>query len=311
MAVVSHLRALQALELAIRKGSLKAAAAELSITPAALGQRIRALEDYLGFDLLVRGRSGTRPTRELEAALAHLSAGFRELDTVARILDFQRVNEIHVSADTDWAELWLAPRLDAFKKDNPNTLFCINGVGEVPMRLGQVDCEVCFGPPDGDDADLLFHDYLLPLSSPVNTKRISSRPKDVRLEGFPLLHLDCYTSDGGGISWPEWIGEFGYRKTAPGLGIRYRKVMHALEAIYADSGFIICGLALVEPQIKTGQLEIPFPIEEGAWSRHAYQARFPLGAQRRESTDRFRRWLIDEAAATRSELDAAGVPKFG
>ena len=68
MAAVNHLRALQALELAIRKGSLKAAAVELSITPAALGQRIRALEDYLGFDLLVRGRSGIRPTKELEAA---------------------------------------------------------------------------------------------------------------------------------------------------------------------------------------------------------------------------------------------------
>ena len=97
MPAATHLRALQALELAISRGSLKAAAAELAITPAAVGQRIKALEDYLGFDLLVRGRSGIRPTRELESAMAHLSAAFRELDTVLRILDFQRVNEIHVA----------------------------------------------------------------------------------------------------------------------------------------------------------------------------------------------------------------------
>jgi LysR family glycine cleavage system transcriptional activator len=48
MALVTHLRSLQALEMAVRKGSLNAAAGELGITPAAVGQRIKMLEDYLG-----------------------------------------------------------------------------------------------------------------------------------------------------------------------------------------------------------------------------------------------------------------------
>ena len=58
MPVATHLKSLQALELAIRCGSLTGAADRLGITPAAVGQRIRALEDYLGTDLLLRGRSG-------------------------------------------------------------------------------------------------------------------------------------------------------------------------------------------------------------------------------------------------------------
>ena len=303
MAAVTHLRALQALELAIRKGSLKDAAAELAITPAAIGQRIRALEDYLGFDLLVRGRSGTRPTKELDAAMAHLNAAFRELETVARLLDFQRVNEIHISADTDWADLWLKPRLAEFQSENPNTLFCINGIGDVPVRLGHADCEIWFGDErDEEPQDLLFYDYLLPVSSPVNTERIRLRPKDVRLEGFPLLHLDCYTADGGGIGWPEWSGQFGYRKTAPGIGIRYRKVMHALEAVYADSGFMVCGRSLVQPMLDDGRLQAPFPKTEGAWSTNAYRASFRLDALRREQTERFRNWLLERAHETQDEL---------
>ena len=304
MAVTTHLRALQAVELAIRKGSLKAAAAELAITPAALGQRIKALEDYLGLDLLVRGRSGIRATPELEAAVAHLRAGFRELDTVSRILDFQRVHEIHITADSDWADLWLKTRIDRFRKDNPNTLFCINGVGDVPVRLGQADCEIWFGVERGGaEEDLLFHDYLLPVSSPENTDRIFKQPRTETLEGFPLLHLDCYTFDASAIGWPEWISEYGYRKTAPGRGIRYQKVMHALEAVYANAGLIVCGLALVKDQIDDGTLSRPFPIEQGKWSKNAYRASFRQSALRRANIDQFRTWLLTEAQETQAELD--------
>jgi len=303
MAATTHLRALQALELAIRKGSLKAAADELVITPAAIGQRIKSLEDYLGFDLLVRGRSGIRPTRELEAAQAHLSAGFRELQTVSQILDFKRVHEVHISSDTDWAELWLKPRLSRYRKENANTLFCINGVGDVPVRLGQADCEIWFGESRENTAeDLLFHDYLLPVSSPVNTKRISKLPIDDRLEGFPLLHLDCYTRSPGSIGWPEWINRHGYRKTAPGRGIRYSQIIHALEAVYSNAGFLVCGLALVQRQINDGRLSLPFPITQGEWSKSAYRIIFRESALRRSQIGQFREWLLTEANLTRQQL---------
>ena len=95
---LSHLRSLQALELALRLGSLRAAGRLLWITPAAVGQRIKALEDYLGIDLVVRGRSGLRPTSELSGALEHLRAAFHELDTAATMLNLQRGDEICTSA---------------------------------------------------------------------------------------------------------------------------------------------------------------------------------------------------------------------
>ncbi|MGI9238948.1 MAG: LysR family transcriptional regulator [Woeseiaceae bacterium] len=310
MTGATHLRGLQALELAIRKGSLKAAAGELSITPAALGQRIKALEDYLGLDLLVRGRSGIRPTRELEAAAAHLGAAFRELETVCRILDFQRVDEVHITADSDWADLWLGPRLERFREDNPNTLFCINGVGDVPVRLGQADCEIWFGGERGSDVgDILFRDYLVPVTSPENTTRISAMPSDEMLEGFPLLHLDCYTLEAGDIGWKEWIAQFGHRHTAAGRGIRYKKIMHALEAVYADAGLLVCGIALVAPQLASGLLSRPFPICQGEWSKNAYRVRFGREALRRSPVAWFREWLLSEAESTSDELNRITCPK--
>src|SRR5215475_9785133 len=90
MTAPSHLKSLQAIELALRSGSLTKAAEALSITPAAVGQRIKALEDYLGLELLVRGRSGLKPTPALSSALAHLHAAFRELEIFCERVDVQR-----------------------------------------------------------------------------------------------------------------------------------------------------------------------------------------------------------------------------
>lgn len=284
---------------------MKAAAAELSITPAALGQRIKSLEDYLGFDLLVRGRSGIRATKELSSATAHLSAAFRELETVGRLLDFQRVNEIHLTANSDWAELWLAPKLATYQEQNPNTLFCINGVGDVAMRLGDADCEIYFGEArEHDGEDLLYFDYLLPVTSPTNQKRTGARPSEEMLEDFPLLHLDCYTVDVNDMGWTDWIRRYGHRSTAPDRGIRYQRVLTALEAVYADAGFIICGLSLVMPQLDRGRLSLPFPIEQGQRSKHAYYARFRAASLQRSAVQNFRNWLVDESQRTAKNIAA-------
>src|SRR5580698_9901390 len=123
---LSHLKSLQALELALRLGSLQAAGRAMWITPAAVGQRIKALEDYLGIELVVRGRSGLRPTSELSGAIEHLRVAFQELDTVSALLNLQRGDEIHIAATSDFAELWLRPRLERFRTQHPHVLFCIN-----------------------------------------------------------------------------------------------------------------------------------------------------------------------------------------
>jgi LysR family transcriptional regulator, glycine cleavage system transcriptional activator len=302
MTTTSHLRALQALELAVRTGSLKRTAELLSITPAAAGQRIRALEEYLGFELLVRGRLGIRPTAKLQAALPHLAVAFRELEQVTEILDFQRVGEIHVVADSDWADLWLARRLDRFKAENPSIRFCVNGIGDVPLRLGQFDCEVWFGEPVDDGSDLLFRDYLVPVSSPENTARVSRLPMAQCLEGFPLLHLDGVARDPAAIGWPEWIDAYGARRTATDRGFRYRHRVHALEAVRSDAGILLCGLALVLDDVEDGNLSLPFPPAQGAWTQYGFRIRFRADALRRSQVQRFREWLLAEARLTEERM---------
>lgn len=302
---VSHLRSFQALELALRMGSLQAAAEALWVTPAAVGQRIKVLEDYLGVDLLVRGRSGLKPTPELAGALSHLRAAFEELDAVSTVLNLQRGDQIHVAATSDFVDLWLRPRLEVFIAEHPQIRFCINGEGDAPLRIGPVDCEIRFGAAAQESGvDLLFRDFVLPISSPENTRRLSHlalKPRE-RLEGFPLLHVDFYKDDPGVPNWLGWTATHRLRRSDPDRGIRFQRIQPALEAVAANSGVALCGVALLAAHIERGQLAFPFPIETGHWSSRAFQARFRPDALSRPQVKGFRQWLLAEAAGTRDWL---------
>ncbi len=302
MVAITHLRSLQALECALSAGSLKAAADQLAITPAALGRRIKTLEDYLGVDLLVRGRSGLRPTPELEQALPHLHEAFASLGRVTEILDFQRTNEIHIAANSDFIELWLNPRMPAFRKAHPNILFCMNGEGDVPVRLGAADIEIRFAEIDpARPADILFHDHVAPVSTPVNIARtdaLNLPTRADRLEGFPLVHLDFYKEDPDCPDWPQWVERHQFNRTNPGRGVRFQRIAPALDAILSDAGYMVCGLALIRPYLESGEVVLALPEIPTHRSSHAFQARFRPDALNRPQVQRFRSWLLDEAAQT-------------
>jgi LysR family glycine cleavage system transcriptional activator len=296
MIAPSHLKALQAVELAIRTGSLAAAAEILGITPAAVGQRVKTLEDFLGIELLHRGRFGIVASRDLEQALPHLRAGFAGIEAAATMLELQRGHDIYVAATSDFAELWLAPRLSDFRAKYPNVRFSINGEGDAPARIGKVDCEIVFAEPEtGDQIDLLFHDYVVPICSPANAERTRSNGEQTRLEGFPLLHVDFYRDDPSKITWPNWIARHGLTRTAPERGMRFRRIAAALDAVHADAGVALCGIALLGRRLDDGSVTIPFRGLPGQQTSHAFIARYRTQGHKARSVQRFREWLCGQA----------------
>jgi LysR family glycine cleavage system transcriptional activator len=215
------------------------------------------------------------------------------------MLNLQRGDEIHIAATSDFADLWLKPRLESFRAEHPHVLFCINGEGDAPLRIGQIDCEISFGPLRDARDDLLFRDFVLPISSPENTRRISNVALHDRLEGFPLLHLDFYKEDASAPNWATWIKTQRLKRTEPNRGIRFQRIKASLEAVRANAGLTICGLALLGPYINDDTLSLPFPVATGQWTDHAFQARFRPDALLRPQVKRFREWLVGQATATR------------
>jgi len=302
MARISHLKALQALEAALRHGSLKAAAAELAITPAAAGQRIKSLEDYLGHPLLARDSHELRPSPQLKQALPHLAQAFAALNQAAERLGLQHGNAVTVMADADWAELWLAPRLARFAALQPHIAVAVNSKPQSKQSRGGADFAIAFAKAGHGATELLFRDYLLPVSSPANAERVLALPPATRLEGFPLLHVGCYAEDAEALTWPAWVGRFGFRKGDASRGVQYRRLSHGLDAVRSDAGLLICGLALVMDAIGSGTLSVPFGFERGAWTGYGYRLAASAKALQRPPCRKFHAWLLSECQETRAAL---------
>src|SRR3954466_16165821 len=80
------LNALRVFEAAARHLSFKEAAAELSITQAAVSHQIKSLEEYLGVQLFKRAARGVQLTEAARACLPRLREGFDSLAAAVEMI---------------------------------------------------------------------------------------------------------------------------------------------------------------------------------------------------------------------------------
>jgi LysR family glycine cleavage system transcriptional activator len=127
------LNALRVFDAAARHLSFTKAADELAVTPAAVGQQIRALEDPLGVVLFKRMTRNLELTPEATRALPALRAGFREFEESVRILqDGQSSRVLTIAAPRDLTAKWLGPRLAAYAALHPDLRFVVAASDDAP-----------------------------------------------------------------------------------------------------------------------------------------------------------------------------------
>ena len=118
------LNALRVYDAAARHLSFTRAADELAVTPAAVGQQIRALEDQLGTVLFRREARGLELTGEGAAGLEPLREGFLKLEeSVQAMQASQASNRFTLAVPRALIGEWLAPRLAEFAAMNPGVRF--------------------------------------------------------------------------------------------------------------------------------------------------------------------------------------------
>ena len=96
-----------------------------------------------------------------------------------------------------------------------------------------------------------------------------------------------------------WLKRYEYGNQAAERGLRFQRIIPAVEAVSSDAGFIIGGVALLSKQIKTEELVLPFAETNGVWTEHAFCAKFESSALLKSAIRQFRLWLVEQAGHTR------------
>ncbi|MGF1503176.1 MAG: transcriptional regulator GcvA [Paracoccaceae bacterium] len=297
------LNALRAFEAAARHQSFKRAAEELNVTPAAISQQIRSLEDHLGTPLFERLTRALRLTEAGRAGLGALTDGFDRLaEGVEAIRADAQPGVITVSVAPSFASKWLVPRLDRLREAEPDLDIRIDATDTPADFHGDgVDLAIRYGRGryPGLEVERLLDEVSFPVASPalVTGDPPLRTPSD--LASHTLLHVVWTMEQDAAPNWRMWLKAAGVRGVDGTRGPRFSVDSLALGAAIAGQGVALSGRALAAEDLEAGRLVRPFLEQKAQSTAFSYFLVYPSAKRAAPKVQAFRNWVITEAARAR------------
>ena len=183
------LNALRVFHAVVRHRSLREAAEELYVSPQAVGQQVRALEEALGVVLIEREGRGIRLTEKAITLSHYLAAGFDEFEEgIRRITAPAARGRINLNVSPYFGTRFLMPRLGDFRQAVPDAEIGLTTMIDlVDLERDQIDLAVQwgYGAPPGVQSHLLMRDPKVICCHPAMARAVI-KPED--LLRFNLLH---------------------------------------------------------------------------------------------------------------------------
>jgi LysR family glycine cleavage system transcriptional activator len=251
---------LRCFAVAARSPTFRAAARELALTPAALGQRIRGLEEQLGVELFKRT---TRSLALTEEGLALLPRAQATLDAAAKCLETSAgaaPTELTFGTRHELGMSFLLPLRDELQRVHAGlTLHFYFGSGSDLLgrvRLREIDCAVTstrFTDPTLDAARLHREDYAFVGAPELLARRPLKRTEDAG--GHTLIDISAE------------LPLFRYWRDAPAGGDRlhFAQILRAgsidpiRTLVLAGEGVAVLPLYQVQPDLDARRLEVILP----------------------------------------------------
>ena len=286
------LTALRAFEAAARQRSFARAAAELHVTPAAISQQVKQLEDYFGLPLFKRGKNLSL-TESAMVNLPLLSEAFDLLERASARLRMDRQNApLVVSTPPTFAARWLVGRLDDFQSRHPEIELRLLATRRlVDFDVEDVDVAVRFGSGPYTDlsAEQLMPEAIIPVAAPSLAASLQTAND---LSTCTLLHDDGNEWDPAFPDWDSLLATLGV-KVDGALRIRhFGDTNLVIQAATAGLGVALAWRSLVVDDLATGRLVQLF--DSALPTQHSYHLVTPLDRLAIPKVAAFRDWLLEQ-----------------
>jgi len=293
------LNGLRAFEAAARHLSFTKAGDELHVTPAAISQQVKTLEDYFGVQLFRRLTRAIRLTDTGQSVVPTLQEGFDKLAEVDQVLRNRQDDRVlTVSVTPSFGAKWLVPRLDRFRQTHPEYDMRIDATdAKADFRRDNIDIAVRFGMGSypGLCSVCLLSEFTIPVCSPVlrEGEHPLCTPHDLR--HHTLLHAQWRMEDETAPNWRMWLRAAGLEDIDADRGPRFNMETMVVQAAIDGQGVALVSGALVADDIKQGRLVRPFPDAVNQATEFCYYVVYPVTSQQNPKVIAFRDWVIAEA----------------
>jgi DNA-binding transcriptional LysR family regulator len=311
MRQLPSLTALRTFEAVGRLGSIKAAAHELNVTPAAVGHQVRLLEENLRTPIVTRSSNGFGLTDAGHELFLSITRAFDALDDTARQIRMEaEENTLHVDSLPSFASCWLVPHLSSFYAEYPAYQIDVNTVGDLgyPSAVAKSTASIAIRVGTSADqwpslnAEKLFHEEMFPACAPslVGGPHALREPRD--LAAHTLL-IVSRRSEG----WREWLaaanaaGDCAFA-IDPDHGRKFDTIQLAFTAAIEGMGVVIGRSPLINQYLKAGLLIEPFRLR--VRSTLAYWLVSQPAAAGTPIVQAFRSWIHKELESTREPCSA-------
>ena len=291
---------LVAFEAAARHGSFTKAAQELSLTQSAVCRQVASLEAFLGVALFRRVRQGVRLTEVGLAYGRQVASRLDEVerDTLAIMARREDGNALELAVLPTFGTRWLLPRLARRPGVHDFSLNLTTRTRPFLFADTEFDAAIHFGMPDwpGTEAHFLMAEKAVPVASPRVRARLGPG-KRVRPESLARLPLLQQTTRP--YAWRQWFEAQDVRAAHDLNGPRFELFSMLAAAAMHDMGVALVPPFLVQDELASGRLVVL--CDWSAPSEKAYYLVIPRTRTPSVALQRFRDWLLAEAAAYRAD----------
>lgn len=300
------LNALKAFEVAARHGGFVQAARELNVTPSAVSQQVKGLEEFLGRQLFQRHNNRIVLTDAGLTIYPALAESFDRLDdTLRRALEQEVRSRIVVSVLPSLACRWMTDVLSGFLADEPDIKIDLR-IEEDPVEFAAqgIELRICYGAHLYPDLAVmpLLTDSVVPLCCPAFLNGIRRSGPAGRLEPQDLADHDLIHTEWGPAfaslpTWADWFQAAGLdRQPAVGQGHRVGQSSVAIDFALAGMGVALGQRLLARQELADGRLVAP--LEPAVPLASPYCMVSPHARAQRPALVRLIGWLQDRARET-------------
>jgi LysR family glycine cleavage system transcriptional activator len=246
------LKALRAFESAARHLSVKAAAEELCVTPGAVSQLVRQLEDHLGVQLFERVNRGILLTEAGRDYLPPVRNAFRQIaQATQRLAASVDSGTLTLSVTPFFASAWLMPRLQRFRDRHPAIdLHIVTSTALADFSRDGVDVAVRHGAGryPGLRSYRVASVEIVPVAAPALVERLGLPSGPADLARWPHVH------DAERKGWSLWFQANGVDDVELPRGPSFDDSSLLLGAVLAGQGAGLLPAAMVAHEVGAGRL---------------------------------------------------------